>query len=113
MGLNIAEYLLDDVYDLYVAALGGTAAWWLGHLTVIGILAGIIWVAANWSDVAEGLNLSKMKIWSWLVFVGMTIGQTMIYMDQFGFPALGAFITALGASGFVWWSWYSLEPRKA
>jgi hypothetical protein len=113
MGLNIAEFLLSGVYDLFVAALGGTAAWWLGHLTLLGLLAGLIWVGVNWSDVSEGLNLSKMKFWSWLVFVGITIGQTMFYMEQFGFPAVGAFITAISTTCYLWWSWYTLEPQKA
>ena len=35
MALNVAEFVLNDIYDLYEAALGASAAWWVGHLTPV------------------------------------------------------------------------------
>ena len=39
MAPNLGEPILGGLYDLYADALGATAAWWLGHLTIIGAIA--------------------------------------------------------------------------
>ncbi|MDP6906083.1 MAG: hypothetical protein QF440_01540 [Candidatus Thalassarchaeaceae archaeon] len=113
MVVNIARPLLGDLYSLYCSALGSTAAWWTGHLTVVAIIAFFSWTIRNWTDIAEGFNLNGMRIWSWIVFIGMTLGQMILYMEGFNFPLNGAFLTALATSAFIWWSWYTLEPTKA
>ncbi len=113
MAVNIARPILGELYSLYCGALGSTMAWWLGHLTLIAIIALVSWVAMNWQDIAYGLEINGMRIWTWIVFTGLLIGQTMFYMQSFSFPLVGAFITSLMVTAYLWWSWYSLEPTKA
>ena len=113
MGLNLGESLLGGVYDLYVDALGSTVAWWLGHITVVATLALVYWVITNWNDVSSGLGITSTRVSAWLVILGFTVGQFILYRDQFGFPSSGAFLTALGVSAYLWWQWYQLEPQKA
>ena len=113
MDLNLGESLLGGVYDLYVDALGSTVAWWLGHITIIAILALAYWVITNWNDVSNGLGITGTRIAAWLVILGFTAAQFILYRDQLGFPSAGAFITAFATSAYLWWHWYQLEPQKA
>ena len=113
MDLNLGESILGDLYEIYVDALGATAAWWLGHLTILGAIALTYWVVANWNDVTNGLGITGMRVTAWLTLLGLTAGQYVLYQDQFGFPPSGAFLTAMGCSAYLWWQWYQLEPHKA
>ena len=112
MDLNLGESILGGLYDLYVDALGATMAWWLGHLTLIGLIALAYWVITNWNDVSSGLGITGTRIAAWLVIFGFTVGQFILYRDQLGFPSSGAFLTALATSAYLWWQWYQLEPQK-
>ncbi len=113
MDLNLGESILGGLYDIYVDALGATAAWWLGNLTIVGAIALAYWVIVNWNDVSNGLGITRMRATAYLTIFGFTVGQFVLYRDQFGFPASGAFLTALGFSAYLWWQWYQLEPHKA
>ena len=112
MALNLGEPILGGLYDLYADALGATAAWWLGHLTLIGAIALTYWTIANWKDVTNGLGISGTRLVAWLALIGLTIGQYALYMSQFGFPSMVAFLTAGSVSLYLWWQWYQLEPQK-
>ena len=35
MAIDLAEPLLGGLYTLYVDALGASAAWWVGHITLV------------------------------------------------------------------------------
>tara|TARA_B100001750_G_scaffold90468_1_gene71517 strand:+ start:173 stop:547 length:375 start_codon:yes stop_codon:yes gene_type:complete len=113
MDLNLGESILGGLYDLYVDALGATMAWWLGHLTLIGLVALAYWVITNWGDVSNGLGINGRRFSAWLVIIGFTVAQYILYHDQWGFPASGAFVTAFGTSAYLWWQWYQIEPQKA
>ena len=112
MAPNLGEPILGGLYDLYADALGATAAWWLGHLTIIGIIALAYWTITNWKDVTNGLGISGTRFVAWLALIALTIGQYVLYMNQFGFPSSGAFLTAGSVSLYLWWQWYQLEPQK-
>mgnify|MGYP001201796308 FL=1 len=112
MAINLAEPLLGGLYTLYSNALGSTAAWWLGHVTLIAGVALVYWVIANWEGVSYGFGLNGTRLIAYLVLIGATIGQVMVYQQFFAFPASGAFITAGATSAYIWWQWYQLEPQK-
>ena len=112
MALDLAEPVLGGIYSLFVDALGATAAWWLGHLTLAGLIFLVYWVITNWNKIAFGLGINGTRVSAWLVLIGATVGQYYLYQDQFGFPASGAFITALSTSLYLWWQWYQIEPQK-
>ena len=113
MGLNLGESLLGGVYNLYVDALGSTVAWWLGHLTIVATIALMYWVVTNWNDVSSGMDITGTRVSAWLTILALTVGQYVLYSNYFGFPPVGAFLTALGTSAYLWWQWYQLEPQKA
>ena len=112
MALDLAEPVLGGIYSLFVDALGATAAWWLGHLTLMGLIFLVYWVITNWSKIAFGLEINGTRVSAWLVLIGATVGQFYLYQNQLGFPTSGAFITALSTSLYLWWQWYQIEPQK-
>ena len=112
MALDLAEPVLGGIYSLFVDALGATAAWWLGHLTLAGLIFLVYWVITNWSQIAFGLEINSTRVSAWLVLIGATVGQFYLYQNQLGFPTSGAFITALSTSLYLWWQWYQIEPQK-
>ena len=112
MALDLAEPVLGGIYSLFVDALGATAAWWLGHLTLTGLIFLVYWVITNWSKIAFGLEINGTRVSAWLVLIGATVGQFYLYQNQLGFPTSGAFITALSTSLYLWWQWYQIEPQK-
>ena len=113
MALDLADPVLGGIYSLFVDALGATAAWWLGHLTLAGLIFLVYWVITNWSKIAFGLEINGTRVSAWLVLIGATVGQFYLYQNQLGFPTSGAFITALSTSLYLWWQWYQIEPQKA
>ena len=39
MAIDLAEPLLGGLYTLFVDALGSSAAWWVGHITLVAGVA--------------------------------------------------------------------------
>jgi len=113
MALDLAEPVLGSLYDLYVDALGSTAAWWLGHITIIASISFLYWAITNWSEVSYGLGITGSRVSAWLALIALIGAQFILYRDQFGFPAIGAALTSIGTSLYIWWQWYQLEPQKA
>ena len=113
MALNLGEPILGDGYNLYADALGTTAAWWLGHITIIGLITLTYWTITNWNAVANGFGISGIRFSAWLALIALICTQYILYRDQFGFPPTGAFLTAASTSLYLWWQWYQLEPQKA
>lgn len=112
MAINLAEPLLGGLYTLFVDALGSTAAWWIGHLTLVATIALVYWVITNWQEVSYGLDLNGTRLAAYLVLIGATIAQVVVYQEYFNFPTSGAYITAGATSAYIWWQWYQLEPQK-
>ena len=113
MAINLAQPVLGGIYDLYVDALGSTVAWWLGHITIISIVAFTYWVISNWQNITYGMGISRARIPAWIALILFTIVQYTVYQDFFGFPSTGAILTAGSTSAYIWWQWYQLEPQKA
>ena len=113
MAPNIAEPILGGIYDLFADALGGTVAWWLGHLTLFSIIALGYWAITNWNTVTHGLGITKPRVVAWLALFAFTGLQVLLFRDQMGFPTIGAFFTAGSISLYIWWQWYQIEPQKA
>tara|TARA_B100000214_G_scaffold155974_1_gene111846 strand:+ start:2795 stop:3169 length:375 start_codon:yes stop_codon:yes gene_type:complete len=112
MAINLAEPLLGGLYTLFVDALGSTVAWWLGHITLVATIAFVYWVITNWQEVSYGLGLNGTRLVAFLVLIGATFAQVLVYQAYFNFPTSGAFITAGATSAYIWWQWYQLEPQK-
>tara|TARA_Y100000589_G_scaffold17862_2_gene14807 strand:- start:2123 stop:2497 length:375 start_codon:yes stop_codon:yes gene_type:complete len=112
MAINLAEPLLGGLYTLFVDALGSTVAWWLGHITLVATIAFVYWVITNWQEVSYGLGLNGTRLVAFLVLIGATFAQVLVYQAYFNFPTTGACITAGATSAYIWWQWYQLEPQK-
>ncbi len=112
MAINLAEPVLGGLYSLFVDALGATTAWWVGHTTLVAIIGLTYWVVTNWQEIAYGFELNGTRLSAYLVLIGITVGQFILYQSYFSFPATGAFLTAGATSAYIWWQWYQLEPQK-
>jgi|TARA_B100001540_G_C15752534_1_gene617693 hypothetical protein len=112
MAINLAEPLLGGLYTLFADALGSTVAWWVGHITLVAGIALLYWTITNWEELSYGLGLNGTRLVAYLVLIGATVGQMMVYQEYFAFPTSGAFITAGATSAYIWWQWYQLEPQK-
>ena len=62
MALDLADPVLGGIYRLFVDALGATAAWWLGHLTLAGLIFLVYWVITNWSKLAFGMEINGNRV---------------------------------------------------
>ncbi len=112
MAINLAESILGGLYTLFADALGSTVAWWVGHIALVASIALLYWVIINWKEISYGLDLNGTRLVAYIILIGATIGQAMIYQEYFAFPSSGAFITAGATSAYIWWQWYQLEPQK-
>ena len=112
MAIDLAEPLLGGLYALFVDALGSSAAWWVGHITLVAGVALIYWGITNWKEISYGFELTGTRVVAYLVLIGMTIVQVMVYQEYFQFPLVGASITAGATSAYIWWQWYQIEPQK-
>ncbi len=112
MAPNLADPLLGPLYDLYVAALGDTAAWALGHLTLLAIVVLVAWVLKNRHDVITNLDLRPRTISGALVLVGSFIVFTLVCIRSLGFPIVGALVTSLSSVLFVYWCYRWLEGAR-
>ena len=112
MAINLAEPLLGGLYTLFVDSLGGSAAWWVGHFTLVAGIALAYWAIINWQEITYGLEINGARLTAYLVLIGLTGIQIMVYQNYFSFPLSGALITAGVTSAYIWWQWYQLEPQK-
>ena len=112
MAIDLAEPILGGLYTLYVDALGASAAWWVGHITLVAGLALFYWVIINWKEISYGFEFTGTRLVAYLALIGMTVVQVMVYQEYFHFPLSGAFITAGSTSAYIWWQWYQMEPQK-
>ena len=71
----------------------------------------------TWASIVQhcsnGLGITGRRFSAWLVIIGFTVAQYILYHNQWGFPTSGAFVTAFGTSAYLWWQWYQIEPQKA
>ena len=113
MAQNLADPLLGPHYVLYVAALGASAAWALGHLTLLAIVALVVWVLKNRQDVITNLDLRPRTVGGALMFVGSFVAFTLVCNRLFGFPLGGSVVTSLSSVLFVLWCYRWLEGARA
>ena len=79
-----------------------------GGLLLIAITLSLM----NFDIVKEALDLTPMRVASWLIFVVSVIVISVIYANKFDFPLLPAIFVSLLSSGYIFHTWYTLEPRK-
>ena len=81
MAIDLAEPLLGGLYTLFVDALGSSAAWWIGHITLIASSCIVYWVITNWKEISYGFELTGTRFVAYLVLIGMTVAQVMVYQN--------------------------------
>ena len=69
----------------------------------------LIWSASIWDDVKNHLDLTNLRIISWLCFAVMTflISEVLVMLNA---PFGGAIVLGAFAAWYLWWTYYSLEP---
>ena len=102
------------------AALAGVVAGWQWTLmtgfwtwmaTTIALV--LLWTAMNLQVFSESLEVTPLKITSWVVFVILFLGLFFLYQSTFAFPTIPSIILGILTAGTGWWTYYTLEPAKA
>jgi hypothetical protein len=72
----------------------------------------LIWSASIWDEVKTHLDLTNLRIISWLSFAVMTflISEVLVMLSA---PFGGAIVLGAISAWYLWWTYYSLEPAVA
>ena len=66
----------------------------------------------NFEVVQKALDLTPMRIASWLIFVVSVIVIAVIYANNFDYPMVPAILVSLLSASYIFHTWYTLEPQK-
>jgi hypothetical protein len=111
--MNPAASLLGPLYSLYEGALGSSAAWLLGQLTLVALLALGWWAVSNRNDIISGLDLRPRTIGSLAVLALFTGLLFIFFADTLGYPFEGAILVAASSTGLLYWCFVTLEGEPA
>jgi hypothetical protein len=81
--------------------------------TSVHVLAfSLVWAAIRWDEVKYALGMDKAKILSWLSFVVCT-WILVVLGTAIGMPIGPGLVICISITGYLWWTYYSLEPVRA
>ena len=103
--LLVAEALL-------AIAVGYQQGIMTGFWTYIGLTIATVLIMAgmNHQLVMDALGATPMKIWSWFLFLLMSIGLGIMFDLVLGFPTTPSYGLGLVTTICIYWSYYTLEP---
>lgn len=103
----------------FLACLSGLAVGYLSSLmngfyafSGVSILAALVLWIMNFEVVKNALDITPMRIASWIVFVISVVIIAVIYAQEFDFPLLPAIFVSILSAGYLFHTWYTLEPQK-
>tara|TARA_B100000214_G_C23857772_1_gene576577 strand:- start:497 stop:844 length:348 start_codon:yes stop_codon:yes gene_type:complete len=97
---------------------GGVSAYFLSMMEGFYVFAGFCVITSlllfitNIDVVKIALDLTPMRIASWLIFLVSVIIIAVIYASEFDFPLLPAIFVSLLSAWYLFHTWYTLEPQK-
>ena len=94
------------------AAFGSSMGWIVGNLLLLVVVFGLIQAIRNSFQIIEHFEITNSKITSWIGYTIATIIQHMIFFS-FGFPFIGAFLTAISSTLLWKWTFDTLTPTDA
>ncbi len=80
--------------------------------SIYTLVFSLVWAAMRWDDVKAALGINNTKILSWLSFVVCT-WILMIMGTAIGMPLGPGLVICISVTGYIWWTYYSLEPVSA
>ena len=78
----------------------------------ICLLTTIVLCLMNFEVVQKALDITPMRVASWLIFLISVIVIAVIYANKFDFPILPAILVSLLSASYIFHTWYTLEPQK-
>jgi len=78
----------------------------------ICVLTSLLLFITNIDIAKTALDLTPMRVASWLIFIVSIIIIAVIYANQFDFPLLPAIFVSLLSAWYIFHTWYTLEPQK-
>ena len=107
-----ATMVFGGFADQLDAAFGASMRWFIGILLVLIIAFGLIQALRNASDLIRYFEITNAKLTSWFGYTIATIIQHLIFIS-FGFPFIGAFLTAVSSTLLWKWAFDTLTPTDA
>ena len=107
-----ASMVFGGFTDQLDAAFGSSIGWFVGNLLLHAVVFGLIQALRNAFDMVEYFEITNVKITSWIGYTIATIIQHMIFIS-FGFPFIGAFVTAISSTLLWKWTFDTLTPTDA
>ena len=94
------------------AAFGSSMGWIIGNLLLLVVVFGLIQAIRNALDLVKFFEITNTKVTSWIGYTIATIIQHLIFIS-FGFPFIGAFLTAISSTLLWKWTFDTLTPTDA
>ena len=66
----------------------------------------------NFEVVKKALDLTPMRVASWLIFLISVIVIAVIYANEFEYPMVPAILVSLLSASYIFHTWYTLEHQK-
>ena len=107
-----ASMVFGSFADQIDAAFGSSMGWIIGNLLLAAVVFGLIQMIRNASDITKHFEITNKKITSWIGYTIATIVQHLIFIS-FGFPFIGAFLTAISSTLLLKWTLDTLTPTDA
>ena len=92
--VNLAQPVMGGLYDTLSEAFGNQIAWLVGHTVIIAVGFGLVTLARNWSQIADGAKLEKRHSVDILLFTIVTGFQIQIYSGDLGWPLFSSILIA-------------------
>ncbi len=107
-----ATMVFGGFADQLDAAFGTSMGWIIGNLLLLVVAFGLIQALRNASDLIRYFEITNAKLTSWIGYTIATIIQHLIFIS-FGFPFIGAFLTAVSSTLLWKWTFDTLTPTDA
>ena len=76
------------------------------------LLTAVVLSLMNFEVVKKALDLTPMRVASWLIFLISVIVIAVIYANEFEYPMMPAILVSLLSASYIFHTWYTLEPQK-
>lgn len=72
------------------------------------IITGII----NYQMTVESLDMTRMRVASWIIYLILAVMMSNVFTSGYGFPQVGSIALGFITASIIWWVYYQLEPAN-
>ncbi|MBT3772763.1 MAG: hypothetical protein HOE92_07295 [Euryarchaeota archaeon] len=79
-----------------------------GMMVATAIITGII----NYQMTVEALDMTRMRVASWVIYLILAGIMSNVFTTGYGFPLVGSIALGFIIASIIWWTYYQLEPAN-